>query len=333
MRPIYIESERVKKGGSKKILLLLGALVSLCLVLLLVAPLWIKSTINKAGADQKGYSFRVNDVDMNLGKGQIKIKDVVVFNPSTSVKMAELPFLTVNFNLMDILRRDKIVSLSSEELNITLSKDLMDEIHKIKEDAEENVKKALYLKEASIQLERLNLREIKDENTRTILTLNNVILNVKDIGTGSINENTEFNLKSSIAEGGNIKLVGKTKLEADGTPWSINGVLSGIPARVIEKLAGDKLPLDIVDANINSKISAQSHQGVLEGVLTPEIKEFKLSEDKSNGVLKRNVAKAINSIFKTKPGEENFQFSIPFTLNENFSLNFSETLEKIRKQK
>jgi len=305
----------------------------LCLILLLVAPIWIKSTINKAGADQKGYSFRVNDVDMNLGQGKIKIKDIVVFNPSTSVKIAELPFLTVNFSLVDVLRRDKIVTLSSEELNITISKDLMDEIHKIKEDAESNVKEALYLKEASMKLDRMNVREIKEENTRTILTLTNVQLNVKDIGTGSINENTEFNLKSSIAEGGNIKLMGKTKLEADGTPWAINGVLSGIPAKVIEKLAGDKLPLDIVDANINTKITAQSSQGILEGVLTPEIKEFKLSEEKNNGVLKRNVAKAINSIFKTKPGEEDFQISIPFTLKENFSLNFSETLEKIRKQK
>jgi hypothetical protein len=333
MKPIYIESERMKKGSPKKLLISLGVLIVVSLVLLLVAPIWIKSTINKAGADQKGYSFRVNDVDMYLSKGRIKIKDIVVFNPETSVKFAELPYLLVEFQLLDVLRKDKILSLKSEELNITLSKDLMDEVHKVKNDGKKNIKSSMYLKEASMQLDRLNVRELKNENIRTVLTLSDVDLKIKDIGSESINESSEFSMKSNIAEGGNIKLMGKTKLQANGTPWSINGVLSSIPAKVIEKLAGDKIPFDIVDAEINSKITAQSNQGVLEGILTPEIKEFKLSEDKSNGVLKRNVAKAINSVFKTKPGEDDFQIAIPFTLKENFSLNFSDTLEKIRKQK
>lgn len=337
MRPIYIESNRMKKGHSKVYLVLAGVLLFLLVILVFVAPVLVKNSINKLGSQNLDFSFKVSNVELNILESEVQVEDVLVYSAKTSRKFIELPRLRIDFDWSDIWQDGKVLSLSGEVLDVTFSKDFISGIKKIKNDLSANKgkeKKSVYLKEANLEMRKINFRELNEDSVRTILSLTNVDLLLKETGLSASNEKAEFSLKSDISEGGKMHLSGKINPEAHSMHWSITGELSSIPIKVLEKLAGSKLPLDVKDSHISSKINAHSKDGAIEGVLYPEIKEFKVSESTGEGVLKRGIAKITNSALqKIKNSEGNTGISIPFTLKENFSLNFPDTLEKIIKQK
>lgn len=328
MKPIYIYKPDAK--NNKTIIGILMVLIMLVAVVV-AAPHFIKSYINKMGADEKGYAYQIGDLDINPFKSQLKIKDIKAYNMKSNVSFAEVSDFKVKFNLIDLLKNEKRLKLSINELNLILSKDLFEEINRIKNEVKEKASSEFYVDEVEALIGRINIRDLRKDNSRTILSLENANIKMNDFGVGSVNEKTEFKINSKIAEGGKIDLSGKTKLEAENTPWVINGEMTGITAKVIEKMAGDKLPLEIKQANINSKITASSAGGQIEGYLSPDIKDFKLIEDKEDGFLKRNIAKATNFVLnKTTEGDKEIKMEIPFTLNENFSINIEETIKKLR---
>lgn len=327
MKPIYIYRPHTK--SNKTIILILFILI-LVVGVFMAAPFFIKSYINKMGADDKGYAYRIGDLDINPLKAQLRIQDIKVFNIKSSVPFVEISDLKARFNLIDLLKNDKRMTVNVNQVNFIISKDLFEEINRIKNEAKEKTSE-FYIDEVDAYIGEFNLKDLRKDHTRTVLSLKDANLKLNDFGVGSVNEKTEFKLNSSIAEGGNIDLSGKTTLEAQNTPWSIKGEMKGITSKVIEKMAGDKIPFDIKEASINTKITASSSGGQITGIIEPDVKEFKLSVDKEEGFLKRNIAKATNFVLgKTVEGDKEIKLEIPFTLNENFTINFEETIKKLR---
>lgn len=328
MKPIYIYKPDTKNNKTIiGILIVLSVLVALAIA----APFFIKSYINKMGADEKGYAYRIGDLDINPFKSQIKVHDIKAYNIKSNVTFAEVSDVKVKFNLIDLLKNEKRLNVSVNELNFIISKDLFEEVNRIKNEAKEKTPTEFYIDEVEAVVGKINIRDFRKDNTRTVLSLEDANIRLIDFGVGSINEKTEFKVTSKIAEGGKLDLSGKTKLEAENTPWVINGELNGINSKVLEKMAGDKLPLEIKQANINSKITATSSGGQIDGYFSPDIKDFKLIEDKDDGFLKRNIAKATNFVMKkTTEGDKELKIEIPFTLNENFTVNIEETINKLR---
>ncbi len=331
MKPIYIYRPHAK---SNKTIIVILVVVMLMVAFAVAAPFLIKSYINKAGADEKGYAYRVGDVDINPFKAQMRLHDIKAFNIKSSVPFAEMTDVKVKFNLIDFLRNEKRMTVNVDQVNVIISKDLFEEINRIKNETKEKTDGDFYVDEVNAFVGEINIKDLRNDNMRTILTLKDANLLMNDFGFGDINEKTTFKLNSSLAEGGKMNLSGKTRLETRDTPWAIEGEMTGITSQVIEKMAGDKLPLEIKEANINAKIFASSSGGRIDGYLSPDVKEFKLIEDKEEGFLKRNIAKATNFIVnKATEGDKEIKLEIPFTLNENFTINFEETINKLKTRK
>lgn len=327
MKPIYIYRPHTR--SNKTIIAILVALIILVGVVV-AAPFFIKSYINKMGSDNKGYAYKIGDLDINPFKAQIRFQDVKAFNFKTSVPFAEIDDVKVRFNLIDLIKNEKRISVNMNQVNFIISKDLFEEMSRIKNEAKEETSDS-YIDEVDATFSEFNLKDLRKDHTRTVLSLKDASLKMNDFGVGSVNEKTSFKLNSSIVEGGKLNISGKTKVEMENTPWAIQGEMTGITSKVIEKMAGDKLPLEIKEANINTRIAATSSGGKVTGVIEPDVKEFKLVDDKEAGFLKRNIAKAANFVLnKTVEGDKELILEIPFTLNENFSLNFEESIKKLR---
>lgn len=332
MKSIYISRAENKK--SKKWMVM--ALVFLALFFLfirMISPYLLRSYVNQTGADEKGYAYRVGDLDFDVFKGEIFVKDLKVFHQTSEFNIAEMKNVRMNLDWSEIFQGNKIYTMQSDEVNLILSKEFVEEMNRVKNEARKKLKQDIYLDRVIAKIKRFNLKEAKDDNVRTILSLKDVDVSLKDFGLGSINELTEFNLKSQILEGGTVHLSGKTKLETDSTPWVITGKMANITSAVIEKMAGDKIPLEISKASLDAVISAESSGGKIEGEILSELEDFKLDEKKKQGLIKNGIAKATNLLFENKKDEdESVTLSFPFVLNENFTLNFPETLKKLKDQ-
>lgn len=328
MKSMYI-GRHEKKHSRRSYLTIILAFVVLVLLVRVFAPIALREYVNRSGKDEKGYTYKVGDINLKLLKGKVEIEDLNVFHAKSKVTFAEAENLVMDLDWRALFDDKKSIEVKGKEIDITISKDFFEEINRVKNEAKKANKQELYLDKLKGFVETVNFYELKDNKSRNFLTLKNTEAEIRDLGLGSINENTEFKMTSGIAEGGKINLSGKTRLEANATPWEIEGKFSGIPGAVIEKLAGDRLPLDIEKANINASISAQSKGGQVEGVVIPDIKDLKFSDKKDEGFFKRNLAKATNFLFQKADKEFDFEFKLPFILNQNFTLNIPETINKL----
>lgn len=327
MKTIYISKAEPK---SRARLYIIAGIVLFLVALRAMSPLLIENMINHAGSDKYGYTFRVDDIDLKIWRGVVTVGEAKVFNAQTEQNFVEAKDLTFNFDPTKIFDDKKVFSISGKEVDIILSKDLMSEVERVKNQSKEKVKSKMYLDKVEAEIETINVQQNEKEGNRTLITLKDTEALLKDFGVGSVNKETEFEVESKIAGGGNIQLQGKTILEKKDTPWVIEGKMESITSQVIEKLAGDKLPFEVEKANITAEIMAHSSGGQISGVLEPHIKDFKLVDKKDENFLRRNIAKVGNYIFeKSKGKDEELNLKLPFTLNENFTLNLPETIEKV----
>ncbi len=298
----------------------------------IAAPFVTENLINQKGADGKGYHFRVAEVSMNLVKGEILLRDLKLFKPDNMTVFAEAPALVLNFQWPELLRGEHIFELKADQLNLILSKALFDEVQRIKDQFNNQTGGRFYLDKISASFKRINIMEADDTNSRTILTLMDTIVSGKEFAIGGINIKSEFALDGKIAEGGSIDLKGKTVQLENSTPWTILGKMKNIQPDVLEKLTGNKLPIDISKSNLNADIVARSQKGQIEGTLTPDIKEFNLREEKKSPWGDIIVKLKKYDLEKVPASEESLKFEIPFTVRENISFNIDETVNRVKSQ-
>lgn len=328
MKTIYI---RKPEPRSKSRLYIIGFIVLFLVSLRAMSPLLVENMINHAGSDDKGYSFRVDDIDLKIWRGEMTIGDVKVYNEKTEHNFVEARDVELYFDPTKLFNDKKVFSVSGKEVDIILSKDLFSEVKRVKNQPKKS-RADMYLSKVEADIDTINIQQSDKDGKRTLITLKDTEAKLRDIGVGSINENTKFEVKSHIAGGGNIQLEGKTMPEKDTTPWKIEGKMEEISSAVIEKLAGDKLPFELEKANISADITAHSNGGQVTGVLAPHIKDFKIADDKHQSFIKRNLAKLSNYVYERSKGkDEELNLKLPFTLNENFTLNLPETIDQVVK--
>jgi hypothetical protein len=319
MRTIYIGGPAKRNSGGIKwkvyTFLVLFFLIA-GTALKFSAPTLVEKWINKNGAGKNGYAFSIRDVDLSLSKGQIILKDVKVFNPKTSTKLLESPELTVNFDWRDIVVSDeKNVSIAADKVDLILSKDLSSEVERMKT---ADTKKEVYLDSVQGKIGTLNIVEQKDDQSRTVLELNNVDLKVKEVALQSINKKSEFSVSSNVAEGGKLNLAGKAG-EANG-PWSIHGSLKQVPSEIFNKIAGDKLPFSFYEQSLNAEISAHSDHGKITGEIQPDIQRLNILEEKP-GIPTQSIKRVLT---------EDLTFSLPFTLKDDVTVEYTDIFRKLK---
>ena len=321
MRAIYIgdrQSSKSATGSMTKVYFFLFLfLVIIGSVLKVSAPMIVEEWINRNGAGATGYAFSIRDVELRFGKGQLVLMDVKIFNPTTSAKMVESPNLTIQINWNDLLISQKrMVTVSAEKVDLVLSKDFSSEIKRI----QAATGKDLYLDTLEGKIGKLNIIEQKEDLSRTVIELNDVNVKVKDFSLASINKKTEFSVTSNVADGGKLTLTGKTSEENGSTPWAINGSMKQVSADIFNKMAGDKLPFDFRESNLNAEITARSDHGKVSGEITPDIKILNLIEEKP-GIPTQTIARALT---------DELTFTLPFTLKDELSLQYGDAFRKLK---
>lgn len=321
MRTIYIgdsQSNKSNNGSMTKVyFFLILILVIVGSILKISAPMIVEEWINRKGAGANGYAFSVREVDLRLGKGQLVLMDVKIFNPRTSNKLIEAPSLNIQLNWNDLLiSQEKKFSISADKVDLFLSKDFSSEIKRI----ELSKEKDFYLETVEGKFGKLNIIEQKEDLSRTVIELNDVNLKVKDVSLLSINRKTEFSISSNVADGGKLNLTGKTSEENGSTPWSINGSLKQVPANFFNKMAGDKLPFSFNESSMNAEISAHSEGGKVSGEITPDIKRLNLIEEKP-GIPTQTIARALT---------DELTFVLPFTLKDELTLQYTDAFRKLK---
>lgn len=222
--------------------------------------------------------------------------------------------------------------MKADQLNLILSKALFDEIQRIQDQAINKKGSGFYLDKIIALFERIYVIEADETNSRTILTLMDSKVSGKELAMGDVNTKSEFSFDGKIAEGGSIDLKGKTIQKENSTPWTIQGKMTNILPDVLEKLTGDKLPIDITKPNLNAVIVARSQEGQIEGTLTPNITEFNLREEKKSQWGDIIVKVRNYDLEKAPASEEIVKFDIPFIVRENLSLNIDETVNRVKSQ-
>lgn len=330
MKSIYISGPAKKKGHFMKVFWALILLVILLGIMRVASPHILRNFVNKAGADDRGYTYRIADLDFKLLKGEFNIKDLKVFHKSSSVNIAAANHLQVNVDWREIFQGNKIYEIHSDVIDVFLSTHLIDEIKRIKGQAKQSVAQDVYLNKITAKVDRFNLKELENEDIRTVLSLTELEATVKDIGLGKVYDKSDFSLKSKIAEGGTFDLTGNTQKQDGSISWVVKGSLDNIPSTVFEKMAGDKYAIDLAKTNVDAVILAKSEEGIIEGELSSRIEDFKFSESKRQGLIKRGLAKITNALLMEKIDEDgSLKLNIPFTLKENLSLDVPETLRKL----
>ncbi|MFL5783249.1 MAG: hypothetical protein ACJ76H_01485 [Bacteriovoracaceae bacterium] len=321
MRTIYVGGPAKRKSGGWKwkvytFLFLFFAVAGTALKF--SAPTIVEKWINKNGAGKNGYAYSIRDVDLSLSKGQIILKDVKVFNPKTSTKLLESPELTVNFDWRDIVVSDaKNVSIAADKVDLILSKDLTSEVARIKSADE---KKDIYLDSVQGKIAKLNIVEQKEDQSRTVLELNNVDLKVKEVALQSINKKTEFSVSSNVADGGKLNLSGKAGEENGENPWSIKGSLKQVSSDIFNKIAGDKLPFAFYEHSLNAEISAHSNNGKVSGEISPDIKHLEIVEERA-GIPTQSIKRVLT---------DELTFSLPFTLKDDVTVEYADIFRKLK---
>lgn len=290
------------------------------MALKLTGPMIVEKWINQNGAGKSGYAFSVRDVEFSLAKGQVFLKDIKVFNPKTQTELIEAPNLTVQLNWPNFFLSDaKNISVTAETVDLILSRDFSSEIARIK-DAGDKLEEDIYLSNLEGKIVQLNIIEQKEEQSRTVLALTDLNFKLKEASLHSINKKTEFSISSKLADGGKLKLNGKTREEDGRTPWTIQGTLNKVPSDIFNKIAGDKLPFSFNESHLNAEISAFSDRGKVSGEISPDIKKLNLLQVKP-GVPTRSIARALT---------DELTFSLPFTLKEELSFHYADTYHKLK---
>lgn len=240
--------------------------------------------------------------------------------------------MALNFQWADLIRGEHIFEVKADQLNLILSKALFDEIQRIQDQAINKKGSGFYLDKIIALFERIYVIEADETNSRTILTLMDSKVSGKELAMGDVNTKSEFSFDGKIAEGGSIDLKGKTIQKENSTPWTIQGKMTNILPDVLEKLTGDKLPIDITKPNLNAVIVARSQEGQIEGTLTPNITEFNLREEKKSQWGDIIVKVRNYDLEKAPASEEIVKFDIPFIVRENLSLNIDETVNRVKSQ-
>jgi hypothetical protein len=322
MGTIYIGGHKSRKQGGFKWKLYMFLFLFLAItgtVLKVTAPTIVEQWINRNGAGKNGYAYSIREVDLSLGKGEIRLRDVKIFNPKTNSEIIETPELVIKVDLQDlVLSQDKKVSLNAEKVDLILSKDFSSEIERIKVAGKDN--KNFYLDSVEGKIGNLNIIEKKDDQSRTMLELNNVSLKVKEVSPLSINKKTEFSVSSNVAEGGTLSLSGKTNEENGKTPWSIHGVLKQVSSDIFNKIAGDKLPFSFFSSNLNAEISAHSDHGKVKGEIVPDIDRVNLLEERA-GYQAQPIKRLLN---------EELTFSLPFTIKDEVTLQYEDIFSRLK---
>ncbi len=322
MRTIYIGGgSNTKKGGVswKLYMFLFVFLVVTAGVLKVAAPTIVERWINHKGADSDGFAFSIRDTQLSLQKGQVVLNDVKVFHPETNTEILEAPKLTIQLNWSDLITSpEKKISVSAEEIDLILSKDLVSEIQRIHELKKD--KNALYLSLVNGKIARLNIIEKKEDQSRTVVELTDVTVKAKEFSPLSINKKSEFSITSNVADGGKLKLTGKTT-EANGTtPWTIQGSLKQVPADILNQIAGDKLPFGFREPKLNAEISAFSDQGKITGEIAPDVKILNLINERP-GIPTQTIARALT---------DELTFTLPFTLEDELTFQYEDTFSKLK---
>lgn len=322
MRTIYIGSgaKRTTKGGFKwKLYLSLFVFLAItCSVLKVAAPTLVEKWINQNGKGKYGYAFSIRDASLALSKGEIILNDVKVFNPETKAKLLESPRLTIHVNWPELLQsQEKRITVAADQLDILLSKDLTSEMERIR-----NLKdrKDFHLHSLIGKIGKLNIIEQKEDQSRTVIELKEANFDLREFGLLSVNNKTGFNFSSAIVEGGKLNLSGKTTEEQGSTPWTIHGSFKQVPPELFNKIAGDKLPFAFREEKLDAEIKAESVSGKITGEITPEIKILNLIEEKP-GIPTQSIARALT---------DELTFSLPFTVNEGITVEYSDTFAKLK---
>lgn len=328
MKAIYIN--RYQGPEKKKHTLFLKFIVVLIILgglARIAAPYLITEYINKIGQVEQGLRFKVSDISLKILDSKAQIGNFRVFNADGSVVLMEFTHGLIDVDPIRFLKKENLATQNWKSGEIVLSKYLFEELNKIKN--KEKSEKEIYFDSLKTNFDELNIRQVKDESVVTLLSLKDANLKMENVGTGDNKKPTTFDFSSLIREGGSLVMTGKTLLDKENTPWSINGEAKKINENVLEKLSGKALPIEIKAAEINAAITASSNGKSITGIFAPDIKEFKLKEEQGN-TLKRTVAKVSNFVLeKLKGKEEEVKFEIPFTLNENFTLNIDDTVKKL----
>lgn len=322
MGAIYIGGQKKKSSGImwKVNLFLFLFLAVVGAGLKVSAPMLVEKWINRKGAEAHGYAFSIRDVELSLAKGQLVLMDVKIFNPKNTTKLIEVPNLTIQIDLQDVMDEEhRKVSVFADKVDLILSKDLSEEMKRIQTAAIKQQENP-YLKIVEAKIARLNLIEQKENVSRTVMELLDVNVNVKEVSLLSINKKTEFNISSKIADGGKFDLNGKTSLENNELNWSLKGSLNQVPSDIFNKLAGDKLPFSFNESRLNAEIAAVSEKGKVNGEITPDIKRLTLIEQKP-GIPTQTIARMLS---------DELTFSLPFTLKDELTLQYEDTYKKLR---
>jgi hypothetical protein len=326
MRPIYIERGRSSNNKNKYVMAILFAIAIVIFVAALVAPYFLQSYINRRGSDDKGYSYRISGLDINYLKKEILIKDIRIFNQKNGNKIAELANLSSEVNPASLLKGEFNISINTEEAFLLLSDDFAEEINRVASDTHEKTKAREY--NITFAASKLLFQKVTNDNITTLIVLKSA---EGRLSKKESEEKASFSLNSTIDEGGKLKLDSIWALNQPQKNWIINGEFNLISPHVIEKMAGNELPFVIVDSKINATIKAESANGKIEGVITPTIKNLKLAAEKDDGLIKRSIAKATNTLIKkSKEDKKALVFEIPFVLSNNLTLDFSETLTNMK---
>lgn len=330
MKSIYISGQKKKKRYFFPFLSVLLVFAALAWGFHVAAPYVLRDYVNKTGEDDRGHTYRIGDLGINLLKGEIDLTDVRIFHKSSTASIGYIHLLKVNFNWMDLAGDEKSYKLEADVVDVLLSKHLVQELGRIKKEGQGEKIKGIYLKNVLANIDRFNLREMDNDNIRTVLTLTDLEVNLKNIATEKIFDNSEFSMKSKILEGGLLNLVGKADKIDGAISWKVTGNLSGIPSRVLEKMAGAEAPLDLVETKVDATIVARSADGIIKGEMDSRIESFRFTEEKTQGLVKKGLSRVTKLLLQDKLEEDgSLKVSIPFTLKDNFSIDVPEALRKI----
>ena len=329
MKAIYINRNFSNKKNRK--LTVLMVFVVLLLLIRMVLPYGVESVINKKGSDAEGYAFRVRDVDISLLKFEIIFHGVQVFNRRTENNFLETEMMSIGFNPFHLLTKEQIVFIRGGDLNITLSNDLLEEVGRIKDGARFQRANLPFIEHLKFLFDEVNLRQIKLNSTQTIFSMVDAQLDLENMSLYHANSSSVFHLTTKIVEGGNIDISGRTKIVESAIHWIITGKMNAITFPVLDKLAGDKFPLEISETHFNAKISAESHDGRIDGFIIPSLKEITLRDDKKRSISLRSSSDTKKfSSDKQKSRDDFIDLQIPFTLRDALNFNFREMIEKLR---
>lgn len=268
----------------------------------IVAPYAAESWINNKGPDEKGFVLNVSDVDLKLLKGVVDFNNVEMKESLSRSRVAQTDKIRVEFNLLNYLFGDKTLNIFSDHVDLILTQGIMEELNHIKMKSESIVK---------ARIEKLNVRQQEDHLLRTIASFDKTEIDLRP---------EKFSLISTVSGGGKLSLTGKTE---KGSPWSITGNVTGVKSELLSRIAGQEMPILIGEKVMNAEIVAETSGSTLQGVIRPDSKDVKLVE----------VTRPKPRPWRPARKEpEPLVLEIPFTLKEQISLNFDETVNELRRR-